>query len=291
MAGDGMTLQQAAAFLGVHYMTVYRYVRLGLLPARKDGAGWRVERADVEAFKAAAEGVTANGRQLGRRRAPWADRLEARLLAGDSRGAWGVVESSLAAGTDVASVYLDVLSPALTSIGTRWASGEIDVAVEHRASGIAMRIIGRLGPRFARRGRTRGTIVLGTPPGDHHSLPVALLADLLRAAGWEVHDLGADVPIVDFVRVASATPRLVAVGVSVMAAECLDSARDAVASLRAVLPPAVPVLVGGLAVPGEAEARGLGADAWASDGRRVVELVDRLTARRPGTEAGNGILR
>jgi methanogenic corrinoid protein MtbC1 len=266
-------------------------VRLGLLPARKDGAGWRVERADVDAFKAAAEGVTANGRQLGRRRAPWADRLEARLLAGDSRGAWGVVESSLAAGTDVASVYLDVLSPALTSIGTRWASGEIDVAVEHRASGIAMRIIGRLGPRFARRGRTRGTIVLGTPPGDHHSLPVALLADLLRAAGWEVHDLGADVPIADFVRVASATPRLVAVGVSVMAAECLDSARDAVASLRAVLPPAVPVLVGGLAVPGEAEARGLGADAWASDGRRVVELVDRLTARRPGTEAGNGILR
>ena len=291
MSGDGMTLQQAAAFLGVHYMTVYRYVRLGLLPARKDGASWRVERADVEAFKAAAEGVTANGRQLGRRRAPWADRLEARLLAGDSRGAWGVVESSLAAGTDVASVYLDVLSPALTSIGTRWASGEIDVAVEHRASGIAMRIIGRLGPRFARRGRTRGTIVLGAPPGDHHSLPVALLADLLRAAGWEVHDLGADVPIVDFVRVASATPRLAAVGVSVMAAECLDSAREAVASLRAVLPPAVPVLVGGLAVPGEEEARGLGADAWASDGRRVVELVDRLTARRAGVEVGSDILR
>jgi excisionase family DNA binding protein len=284
MSGDGMTLQQSAAFLGVHYMTVYRYVRLGLLPAHKDGATWRVERADVEAFKAAAEGVTDNGRQLGRRRAPWAARLEARLLAGDSRGAWGVVESSLAAGTDVASVYLDVLSPALAGIGARWASGEIDVAVEHRASGIAMRIIGRLGPRFARRGRTRGTIVLGVPPGDHHSLPVALLADLLRAAGWEVHDLGADVPIVDFVRVASVTPRLAAVGVSVMAVECLDSARAAVASLRTVLPRSVPVLVGGLAVPGEEEAKGLGADGWASDGRRVVELVDRLTARGAGVE-------
>lgn len=287
MSGDGMTLQQAAAFLGVHYMTVYRYVRLGLLPARKDGASWRVERADLEMFKAAAEGVAANGRPAGRRRAPWADRLEARLLAGDSRGAWGVVESSLAAGTDVASVYLDVLSPALTSIGSRWASGEIDVAAEHRASGIAMRIIGRLGPRFARRGRTRGTIVLGAPPGDHHSLPVALLADLLRAAGWEVHDLGADVPIVDFVGVASATPRLAAVGVSVMATECLDSARATVASLRAVLPPAVPVLLGGLAVPGEAEARALGADAWASDGRQVVALVDRLSARRAGVVAGD----
>ena len=77
MSGDGMTLQQAAAFLGVHYMTVYRYVRLGLLPARKDGARWRVERADVEAFKAAAEGVTANGRHAGRRRAPWAERGQA----------------------------------------------------------------------------------------------------------------------------------------------------------------------------------------------------------------------
>ncbi len=278
MSQVDLTLQEVADLLGVHYMTAYRYVRLGLLPARKDASTWKVARRDVEAFKRASDG-TGVATPSGRRRAPWAERLEARLLAGDGRGAWGVVESSLTAGTELESVYLDVISPALTSIGSRWERGEIDVAIEHRASGIAMRIVGRLGPRFVRRGRTRGTIVVGTPPGDHHALPVALLADLLRGAGWEVHDLGADVPSADFARTASQTQRLAAVGVSLTAPDRVEAARSTVAELRSALPPTVPILVGGGAVASEEHARELGADGWASDGRGVVQLLDRLSGR------------
>ena len=49
-----VTLTEAAALLGVHYMTAYRYVRTGRLPAIKDGAEWRVRAADVSDLMAAA---------------------------------------------------------------------------------------------------------------------------------------------------------------------------------------------------------------------------------------------
>src|SRR5262249_16794486 len=145
-------------------------------------------------------------------------------------------------------------------------------AAEHRASGIALRIVGRLGPRFARRGRTRGALVVGAPAGERHSLPLALLADVVRSAGWEVHDLGADVPPADFAASAASVPRLVAVGVSVTSSSCVAAAAETIAVLREALP--VPVLVGGRAVTDEAVAEALGADGWAVDGRGVVDLLD-----------------
>ncbi len=272
LASNDLTLHDAAELLGVHYMTAYRYVRLGLLPARKDGATWRVARADLDRFRD--REVPPAGR--GRRRAPWDERFEARLVAGDARGAWGVVEAALAAGTALDAVYLEVIAPALASIGQRWADGEIDVAVEHRASGIATRVIGRLGPRFARRGRTRGTVVLGAPAGDRHALPVSLLADLVRGVGFEVVDLGADVPASSFAFAAVDAQRLVAVGVSVSTPGNEEAVRAAVEAIRGAVGD-VPLLIGGGAVQGEDDARRLGADGWAADGRGAVELLERLT--------------
>ena len=52
-AGTDLTLEAAAARLGVHYMTAYRYVRLGQLQAVKVGGTWRVRKSDVDAFRGA----------------------------------------------------------------------------------------------------------------------------------------------------------------------------------------------------------------------------------------------
>ncbi len=45
---DRLSLHEAADLLGVHYMTVYRRVRLGILPARKFGGTWMIDRAQLE---------------------------------------------------------------------------------------------------------------------------------------------------------------------------------------------------------------------------------------------------
>jgi excisionase family DNA binding protein len=50
-----MTVEQAAEYLQVHRLTVYRYIRQGLLPAAKLGKVYRLFRRDVEAFLDAAK--------------------------------------------------------------------------------------------------------------------------------------------------------------------------------------------------------------------------------------------
>jgi excisionase family DNA binding protein len=267
--GEVVTLQEAADLLGVHYMTAYRYVRLGLLPAEKVGATWRVATADVASMRA---GPPRTGGR--RQRAPWGDRLRSRLLAGDEAGAWGVVEGALTAGADPAEIHLDVLAPALRGIGELWERGEIDVADEHRALAVAQRLVGRLSPRFNRRGRTRGCVVVGCAPGERHALPTALLADVLRSAGWAVADLGGDVPAEPFVKAVEAEGSLVAVGVSVTWDGALDAGAEAVARLRDAVD--VPVLLGGRAV--ELAASDLGAHGTAPDARTACELLERLLA-------------
>lgn len=271
VADPVFTLHEAAEHLGVHYMTAYRYVRLGQLDAVKVGGSWQVAADALATFRDRREDA-----QPARLRAvPWSERLESRLLAGDASGSWGVVESALAAGSTVGDVYVDVLAPALHSIGDRWSAGEIDIAIEHRASGIASRLIGRLGSRCVRRGRSRGSIVLGGPAGERHSLVVAMLADLLRLEGWDVSDLGADTPAASFVLTAASIDDLVAVGISVTNPESLASAAETCALLHAA-ELSVPILLGGQAVEGEAHARSLGADGYAADAASMVRILDGL---------------
>ena len=181
------------------------------------------------------------------RRAPWASRLESRLVAGDAPGSWSVIEAAMASGAELDEIYLDVLTPAMVAIGERWAAGELDVSIEHRATGIAMRIVGRIGPRFSRRGRSRGVVALGAPAGEYPRAAVAMLGDLLRLRGWDVSDFGVDVPSESLAHVISQTPDLVAVGLSAMSSDNLGSLADACAAVH-VADPSVLVVVGGHAV-------------------------------------------
>ena len=251
-----VTLQDAADRLGVHYMTVYRYVRLGRLPARKVAGMWEVEIADLAGMR---RGLDRTARP--RRPAAWSKRLESRLIVGDEPGAWGVVESALVSGSDPAAIYTKLLGPALRSVGDRWAKGDLTVAEEHLASAVALRLVGRLGPRFARPGRPRGGVLVTTPTGDRHAIPGAMLADLLRGAGFEVTDLGADVPADELEGAIGASDELVAVCV---AATAPDTDRAIKRSVRAIHKAVeVPVLLGGVAVSGAKHAADLGANHYA----------------------------
>ena len=99
-------LREAAEQLGVHYMTAYRYVRSGRLPARKRGSEWQVDPADL-ARLAAAPTHRAPRRPT---RAVHRERLEARLVEGDEGGAWGVVDAAMASGAEPAEVLTELLA-------------------------------------------------------------------------------------------------------------------------------------------------------------------------------------
>lgn len=269
-----LTLHEAAAELGVHYMTAYRYVRLGSLDANKLGSGWRIRRDDLDAFRSTAP---ADGQP--RPAAAWAERLESRLLAGDSGGAWGVIEAALASGHDPRSVYLEIIGPAMVSIGAKWQDGHIDISAEHQASGVVARLVGRLGPRFVRRGRTLGTVVVGAPAGERHALPLSMVADLIRLEGFEVADLGVDMPPTSFALAASGHDRLVAVGISVTSPSCLPAAQLTVEAVRQHAR-GVPVMVGGSAIQTQNMADEIGADYWVEHADQISQCLSTVLAGR-----------
>jgi methanogenic corrinoid protein MtbC1 len=271
-----LSLRDAADVLGVHYMTAYRYVRLGLLPARKQAGAWLVAERDLARLQAEREESAPKRRSRARHDDP--QRLATRLLAGDRRGSLEIVDAALLH-RGYKDLLVDVLAPALREVGDRWAAGLIDVADEHRATEISLELLYQVGTRFTRRGRKRGTVVIGCAPGERHSMPAALVASAVRSNGFSVDWLGGDVPAASFVVAARTHPDLVAVGISVSSAALADAIPTVVTVLRADGID-VPVVVGGAGIDGEARASALAADAYAPDARTAAEVLDGLRVNR-----------
>ena len=168
-------------------------------------------------------------------------------------------------------VHLDLLGPAIHLVGEQWAAGAITVAEEHRATSMMLRLLGSQAHHFHRRGRRRGSILLGAPAGDRHALPLALIVDPLRGRGFDVVDLGADVPTRQFATTAALLDGLhaiglhLAVGADVVILELSAALREEAPDARLVL--------GGAAVTDDAHARRLGADGYASSARAALDLL------------------
>jgi excisionase family DNA binding protein len=277
-----ISLQVAADRLGVHYMTAYRYVRTGRLPAVRANGQWVIEPAAVRAFQAQSSAPAARSTRRARSTsghvpARAIEGLVRALTQGDEASLWRQVEDQLAYGTEPEALYLDLLAPAMGRIGDAWASGALDVGEEHRASTVMHRVVGRLGPRFATRGRRRGTLVLGAPPREQHALPLSFLSDPLRGRHFDVVDLGADVPVESFAAAAARADRLV--GVGLCATTGTERAiRATVKALRAAAD--VPIVLGGAAVADAGVAARLGADHYSGDGRDAIAIFESLAPGR-----------
>ena len=190
-----MQLRDAAEMLGVHYQTAYAWVRQGVLPARKTGRGYDVSEGDVSALAARRASGTAPRPDI--RVRDWtaqADRLHAAIIAGDETTARHVF-ARLARGVPLTDLCSRIIAPALRRVGDDWASGEVTIAAEHRASAICERLIAAR--THQPQGRPRGIAVVTTPPGERHGLPALMATACLREDRWLVHHLAADLPVAE----------------------------------------------------------------------------------------------
>ena len=285
-----LTLTEVAEALNVHYMTVYRYVREGMLPATRINRSWQVKRSDLKEFELARAGntkqisksaskISNKARHGARDTAPWVERIVSRLTAGDERGSLKVLEAALRSGHDIHDIYIDVLLPALVEIGDLWRRKKIDVYVEHRASVIVIRLISQISPRFLRRGLDRGTIVVGTPEGEQHSVGISIIADLLRFEGWNVFNLGANLPAIEFAKVVKNTQDLVAVCVITTMSDSLRETSKSISAIRKVAHRDIKCFVGGAAIKSNEHAQKLGADHWVANPRDFFASLDLLSSK------------
>jgi len=250
MTSELLSLAAAAETLGVHYMTAYRYVRTGRLPAVKRAGQWWIETADLEKIRreSVPAAATASAPAAKKAQTTFLARapqlLRSRSIAGDEAGAWAIVSEALSYGGSPNDVHLQIISPMMFQLGADWREGTVTISQEHRASVIVARIIARLGPLFAQRGRRRASIVLGAVAGEHHGLPIMMLADLLTGRGFAVTNLGPNTPPAAFVDTCAAIDGEVAIGLSAVGERARDGLTSCVATLRHELP-TTPIFVGG----------------------------------------------
>src|SRR5512136_2375016 len=177
---------------------------------------------------------------------------------------------------------LEILNHGLVAgmnvVGEQFRQREIflpDVLMAARAMNAGLEL---LKPLLAREGvPMAGRVVLGSVHGDLHDIGKNLVGIMLRGAGFEVIDLGNDVPAERFVATAVEQGASV-IGLSALLTTTMPVMKDVVERVRAQgLGPRIKVIVGGAPVS-EAWAREIGADAYGYDAANAVERVRALVA-------------
>ncbi|MBM3154551.1 MAG: cobalamin-binding protein [Chloroflexi bacterium] len=127
------------------------------------------------------------------------------------------------------------------------------------------------GLKAGKKGKPLGRMVLGTVKGDIHNIGKDIVATLLTAAGFEVYDLGIDVPPEKFVEKLSQTDSTI-LGMSGLLTPAFESMKETVKAVEAAgLRDKVKVIIGGGIVT-EQVGRYVGADAFTDDASEGVEM-------------------
>jgi 5-methyltetrahydrofolate--homocysteine methyltransferase len=174
---------------------------------------------------------------------------------------------------------LTVCEDALNDIGERYAAGEYYIAGLIMAGEIMNRIITILAPRLGGGvvRRDRGRVLIGTVKGDIHDLGKNMAGALLSVYGFEVRDLGVDVPAEEVVRaMAEFQPRIV--GLSVLLSSCYGQLAAIVEAVRKVRgASSIPyILISGSHITPD-HCRLFQADGQAASAFDTVRLCEQLT--------------
>ena len=122
---------------------------------------------------------------------------------------------------------------------------------------------------------TRGVVVMGTVEGDIHDIGKAIVCAYLRANGYDVHDLGRDVPVDAFVDKAEEVNADV-IGASALLTATMRKQAEIIAELEdRGMRDKVKFVVGGAPCTQE-YADSIGADAYASDASDGVKKIEKL---------------
>ena len=120
-----------------------------------------------------------------------------------------------------------------------------------------------------------GTVVIGTVEGDIHEIGKSLVATMLEAAGFVVHDLGVDISAADFVAKAKEEDADV-VGLSALLTTTMRNQQVVIDAIEeAGLRDRIKVVIGGAPASPEWAER-IGADAYAENAREAVAVVRGL---------------
>jgi corrinoid protein of di/trimethylamine methyltransferase len=204
------------------------------------------------------------------------------LLNGDAEEVLRRTAQALESGIDPMGIINQGLVVGMDAVGEKYDCGEYFLPHLMVAGSAMQQAMELLEPALSDRGqeyRSSGTVVIGTVKGDIHEIGKTLVATLLSANGFEVHDLGVDVPTEDFIaKVKDTNADLL--GLSALLTTTMTMQREIVQALiEADLQGKVKVMVGGAPVT-KVWAESIHADGYAEDAMGAVRMAKALLEHR-----------
>jgi len=208
------------------------------------------------------------------------DEIKQAIIDGDTEEAVEKVQQLLAENADAAGIVNEALVPAMTTVADLWKEGEYfmsDVILCANAFGAAM---DEIAPALAASGaESKGKFLIGVVQGDLHDLGKNIVVAMLRANGFEVVDLGVDVPVSRFVEaVRQEKPDMLGIGAYM--SSTLYQLKEVIDALKAEgLRDGIQISVGGVCV-NDSVAELCGADLWGGDAMHTVKIAKEYMGRR-----------
>ncbi|TRO57881.1 cobalamin-binding protein [Candidatus Bathyarchaeota archaeon] len=193
----------------------------------------------------------------------------------DDEKAMELVETALKTGMDPVDVIEKGFSKGLKIVGDRFGKGEAFLTELVAAANIMEEVSDKLSGALtgsSKKVESKGRVLIGTVSGDVHTIGKNILKTLLEVNGFEVQDLGEDVPAEKFVeKVRELKPDIL--GLSALMTTTITEQRNVIEALKkAGLRDSVKVLVGGAAVTSK-WAKEIGADGYAENASDAVQLA------------------
>jgi 5-methyltetrahydrofolate--homocysteine methyltransferase len=199
------------------------------------------------------------------------------VIDGQAAEAEAGVKVALEAGIPADSILNQSLIAAMDEVGRRFENGDFfvpEMLIAARAMQAGLKL---LKPRLVEANvKSAGKVAIGTVKGDLHDIGKNLVAMMLEGTGFEVRDLGVDVPPEAFVKAAQDGAQVI--GMSALLTTTMNKMEDTIEALRAAgLREKVKVLIGGAPVTQDFANR-IGADAFAPDASSAARIARQLVA-------------
>ncbi len=200
------------------------------------------------------------------------------ILDGKNQETQASVQTALDTGLDPRIILENGMIAAMSEVGRLFEAGEYfvpEMLIAARAMKAGMAI---LKPRLIQVNvHAIGTVAIGTVKGDLHDIGKNLVSIMLEGAGFEILDLGVDVPPEQFVQAAQ-TGSVDILGLSALITTTMPSMKNTVEAVeKAGVRARVKIMIGGAPIT-EEYARTIGADGYAPDASRAVNVAKSLMA-------------
>jgi corrinoid protein of di/trimethylamine methyltransferase len=280
---DSMGMEQEGGYTPVDWApfeTANRIVAVTRECVRKTLSGEPILTYPTEAVFPVAKRVPAEKAvrpELSEQQVTALERVQSRLISFDGDGIKTAVREALEAGVPAFNIVTLGMAEGMAEVGRLYEAGEFFLPQLVMAGTTMKEGMAVLAPILKEAGesRSKGVILIGTVEGDMHDIGKNIVKTLLEAAGFAVHDLGVDQPVVNFVNKARESNAQIVAMSALLTTTMPNMAKVINALQEAGLKQRVKVMVGGAPISQEF-ARQIGADGYAPDAVKAVREAERL---------------